>query len=357
MLRWPAEFSSANALSPDVMPGPDALAVLATGFGGYPSVVASDGDAHRRLRAPVNRGLTAAHVTAALPFVAARVAELFSAFARDGAVELMGAYARRLPGQVIGRLLGLEPADVPAAVAGSYRAEALLFRPMGEEDQIRAAEDVVAMQHLLDSYARARRRDRRDDLISAMVFGLVPGEGELTPEQRNEIVSQLQNLLIAGHLTTSALIGSTFLHLLRHREQWDLLCGRPGLIPAAIEEVARYDAVVQGFRRITTRPLTLAGTELPAGTPVFLAFGSANRDERSVERPDTFDITCAPAGRLAFGHGVHGCPGHQLAREQLRLTLETFVTRLPDLRLAPGREVRTRPTPIHRSPVELRLVW
>ncbi|MQY10127.1 Cytochrome P450 107B1 [Streptomyces sp. RB5] len=356
VLRRPREFSSANSLRPDVMPGPGALGVLTTGFGGYPSVVAVDGDPHRRLRAPVNRGLTPARVEAVVPYIGARVAELVDGFAGDGRVELVGACARLLPGRVVGHLLGLHPADVPTAVHGSYRAEALLFRPMSPEEQIGAAEDVVAMQHLLDSYARARRRHPRDDMIGEMVSGLAPGTGELTPEQRNEIVSQLQNLLIAGHLTTSALIGTTVLQLLRH-DQWHLLCERPELIPAAIEEAARYDSVVQGFRRLTTGPVTLAGTELPAGAAVFAAFGSANRDEEAVDRPEVFDITREPGRRLAFGHGPHGCPGHQLAREQLRLTLEALCARFPGLRLAPGHEVRMLPTLIHRSPAELNLVW
>ncbi|MFC7220187.1 cytochrome P450 [Streptomyces polyrhachis] len=357
VLRWPAEFSSANALTPDVMPGRDALAVLATGFGGYRAVVASDGDAHRRLRAPVNRGLTAAQVASSLPYATQRVAALLGGLLPAGRGELMRDYARRLPGQVIGRLLGLEPADVPAVVAGSYRAESLLFQPLDPEEQIRAAQDVVAMQHLLDSYARARRRDPRADLISETVYALAPGAGELSREQRNEIASQLQNLLAAGHFTTSALLGTTLLHLLRHREQWQLIVERPGLIPAAIEEAARYDSPVQGFRRITTRPVMLAGTELPAGASVFVAFGSANRDEHAVKDPDVFDITREPVRHLAFGYGVHGCPGHQLAEEQLRLTLEAFTARLPQLRLDPARPARMRPSMIHRSPAELHTVW
>ncbi|NUP39434.1 MAG: cytochrome P450 [Streptomyces sp.] len=356
VLRRPEDFSSANALTPDVLPGPAALAVLGGGFGGRPVVVTADGTDHQRLRAPIVRGLSPARVSAVLPYAAERAAALVDAFVKDGHVELMSAYAGKLPGEVIGRIVGLDPADVPAVVHGGHRAEELLFRPLAEDEQIAAAEDVVAMQHLLDRYARERHAAPREDLCTELVTSVV-GEGELTLEHRHELVAHLQNLLIAGHLTTTALIGTTVLHLLRHPRQWELLCAQPERIPAAVEEAARHDTALQGFRRITTGPVTLAGTELPPGATLFVAFGAANRDPSRHPRPDEFDITRPPQRHLAFGLGVHGCPGSQPAREQLRLTLEELTRRLPGLRLADDRPVTMRPTMIHRSPESLHLTW
>ncbi|MFF4500960.1 cytochrome P450 [Streptomyces sp. NPDC001401] len=356
VLRRPQDFSSANALIPDVLPAPAALAVLGGGFGGRPVVVTADGAHHQQLRAPIVRGLSPARVAAVLPYAAERAAALVDAFVKDGQVELMSAYAGKLPGEVIGRIVGLDPADVPAVVHGGHRAEELLFRPLEEDEQIAAAEDVVAMQHILDRYARERHAEPREDLCTELVASVV-GEGELTLERRHELVAHLQNLLIAGQLTTTALIGTTVLHLLRHPRQWELLCAEPERIPAAVEEAARYDSALQGFRRITTGPVTLADTELPAGATLFVAFGAANRDSSRHPRPDEFDITRTPGRHLAFGFGVHGCPGSQLAREQLRLTLEELTRRLPGLRPVDDRPVTMRPTMIHRSPEALRLTW
>ncbi|MGW1744216.1 cytochrome P450 [Streptomyces sp. NPDC002092] len=356
VLRRPQDFSSAKALTPDVLPGPAALAVLGGGFGGRPVVVTADGTDHQRLRAPIVRALSPARVAAVLPHVAERAAALVDGFVKDGHVELMSAYAGKLPGEVIGRIVGLDPADVPAVVHGGHRAEELLFRPLAEEEQIAAAEDVVAMQHILDRYARERHAAPREDLCTELVTSVV-GEGELTLEHRHELVAHLQNLLIAGHLTTTALIGTTVLHLLRHPRQWELLCAEPERIPAAVEEAARHDTALQGFRRVTTGPVTLAGTELPPGATLFVAFGAANRDPSRHPRPDEFDITRPPQRHLAFGLGVHGCPGSQLAREQLRLTLEELTRRLPGLRLADDCPVTMRPTMIHRSPESLHLTW
>ncbi|GAA2470273.1 cytochrome P450 [Streptomyces longisporus] len=356
VLRRPEDFSSANALTPDVLPGPAALAVLGGGFGGRPVVVTADGADHQRLRAPIVRGLSPARVAAVLPYAAERAAALVDGFVKDGHVELMSAYAGKLPGEVIGRIVGLDPADVPAVVHGGHRAEELLFRPLAEDEQIAAAEDVVAMQHILDRYARERHAAPREDLCTELVTSVV-GEGELTLEHRHELVAHLQNLLLAGHLTTTALIGTTVLHLLRHPRQWELLCAEPERIPAAVEEAARHDTALQGFRRTTTGPVTLAGTELPSGATLFVAFGAANRDPSRHARPDEFDITRPPERHLAFGLGVHGCPGSQLAREQLRLTLAELTRRLPGLRLADDRPVTMRPTMIHRSPESLHLTW
>ncbi|MFF2848267.1 cytochrome P450 [Streptomyces sp. NPDC058001] len=362
VLRRPDEFSSANALRPDVMPSPAALAVLGGGSARGAVVLSADGARHQELRAPIVRALSPARVAAVRPYAVERATALVDAFAEDGEAELMAAYARRLPGEVIGRIVGIDPADVPTVVQGGHRAEQLLFRPLPEDEQIAAAQDIVAMRHILDAAVRARRAAPRDDLCSELVAGLVPGTDDLdaedlTPAQSAECVAHVQNLLLAGHLTTTALIGTTLLHLLCHPDQWDLLCAEPERIPDAVEEAARYDTALQGFRRVTTRPVSLAGTELPAGAPVFVAFGAAGRDGARHGRPDVFDITRAPARHLAFGHGVHGCPGSQLARDQVRLTLELFTRRLPSLRLAGDRPVTMRPTMIHRSPETLHLVW
>lgn len=359
VLRRAEDFSSANALLPDVPLSEAALGVLPRGFGPRPTVVSSDGAAHHRYRAPLNRGLSSGRVEALMPYARERARELVDAFAADGSAELVEAYARRLPGLVIGRLIGLDPADVPLAVHGGYRAEELFFRPLSPPEQGEAAEDVVALQHLLDGYVRDRRARPREDLCSDLVAALAPGEGELTLEQRHEVVANLQNLLIAGFLTTSALISTALLHLLADREQWSLLCTDPAMIGAAVEECARFDAPIQAFRRVTTRPVALAGTELPAGATVLVAYASANRDEDRRAQADRFDIRRPEDRRhLAYGHGAHTCPGSRLARAQLCLTLELFTRALPGLRLDERHPRPTmRPTLIHRSPEALHVTW
>jgi cytochrome P450 len=355
VLGRPADFSSKGALRPDVLPGPRAFAELAGAPGGAPVVLSTDGEAHQRYRRPLTRGLSPARVAAALPFVTAAATDLVASFAKADRAEWMSGYARPLPAAVIGHLLGLDPADLPGVIRAGNRAEDLLFTPMPEEDQIAAAREVAALRHLLDAHA-ARSRTQ-ENLTGELARGLAPGPGEPTRDQRNEIASNVENVMLAGHLTTTALLGSVVHHLLRDRRQWELLCERPGeLIPAAIEEAARYEAPVQGFRRRATRPLTLAGTDLAEGDTVFVSFASAGRDPGVYDRADSFDITRDQVRNLSFGHGAHACPGAFLAREQLRITLELLVRELPGLRLA-SEDVVMAATFIHRAPEELFLTW
>ncbi|MER6912683.1 cytochrome P450 [Streptomyces sp. NPDC000594] len=372
VLLRPDDFSSRDVLRPDVLPGPAALAVLAGGFEQRPTVVSSDGAEHRRHRAPLNRALSAGQVSALMPYARRCAESLVAAFTGGGpdagpgpvpphgTAELMSAYALPLSGRVVGRLIGFDDeADADTAVRRANRAEALVYRPLAPDEQVGAAEEVVALQHRIDALAHDRRAAPRDDLCSALVTALAPGDAPLTPDQRHEIVAQVQNFLLAGELTTTALVGTALLHLLTARDQWELLCAKPELIPAAVEEAVRYDTAIQAFRRTTTRPVTLAGTRLPAGAVLLVAYGSANRDEARHERPDVFDITRLQGpGHLAFGHGPHRCPGARLAREQLRLTLELLTGRLPALHLDPHRPAPVmRPTLIHRSPESLPVRW
>ncbi|ATL31419.1 cytochrome P450 [Streptomyces formicae] len=361
VLRRPDDFSSAQVLRGDVRPSAEAFAVLGEGFGGRRDAVSADGAEHRRLRAPLIRGLSAARVAQVVPYARERAEELVDSFVGEGRVELMEAYARRLPGDVVGRLAGLDPADVPQVVHGGHQAERLLFPPMDEAGQVATSQDIVTMQQILDGYVCDRRAAPREDLCTELVAALAPGPADepLTLEQRHELVAQLQNFLIAGHLTTTALIGTTVLHLLRHPDQWERLTAEPARIPAVIEEAARYDAPLQAFRRVTTRDVALAGTELPEGSEVLVAFGAAGRDAALHPSPDVFDIERRQGARhLAFGLGAHACVGAQLAREQLGITLELLTRRLPGLRLADDRPAVTmRPTLIHRAPEALHLTW
>ncbi|MFP3990467.1 cytochrome P450 [Streptomyces sp. E11-3] len=357
VLRRPEDFSSAVALRPDVRLVPEARAVLRAGPGGGPVVVAADGAAHQRLRAPLLRGLSPARVADARGFVTERVTALVDGFAGDGRADLMADFAARLPGGVIGHLLGLSPEETAVAVHGSRRAEQLMFRPLPADEQVRAARDVVAAQEVFAAHAVRRWADPGTDLTSEMVRALAPDGPEPSGERLAEIVSNLHNLLLAGHLTTTALLGTALHRLLWRRKRWEALCADPESVPAVVAEALRWGSPVQGFRRVTTRPVTLAGTKLPEGTTVFLSYAAANRDPALTSDPDTFDPTRGPTRHLAFGHGAHGCPGAGLAREELRIALTTLARRLPSLRLAPGARVEMLPTLIHWSPRALPVVW
>jgi cytochrome P450 len=366
VLRRADEFSSADTLPRDEMLPLAVRAELADSIGGRPVVVNSDGAAHRRYRAPLLAGLTAARVEQVVPFIGQRATELVEGFAGDGHVEFVSRFTSVLASETIGRLIGLEPEEVAQAVHGTTQALVMYFFPVGDEHKARAARKFAEMRAMIDEHVRRRHAEPRDDLSSALLGALVPdGGGELTLDQRHEVASNVLNLFIAGFITATPLLGTMVLNLLQHREQWELLCAKPELIPAAVEEATRYDTSMQSVRRITTAPVTLAGVEIPAGATLLVALASANRDAEAHDQPDTFDITrptsAGPgaASHVSFGHGPHACVGAQLFREEARATLRVLTERLPSLRLAPqeqgtmGRSV----VPRDGSLQELNLVW
>ena len=364
VLRRAEEFSSANTLPRDDMLPPAVRAELADSIGGRPVVVNSDGAAHRRYRAPLLAGLTPTRVEHVVPFIEERAAALVEEFAGDGHVEFVSRYSSVLAAETIGRLIGLEPQEVAQAVYGTTQALVMYFFPVGEEHKAQAARKFAELRAMIDAHVRRRHAEPREDLCGMLVAALAPDRGgELTLDQRHEIASNVLNLFIAGFITATPLLGTMVLNLLRHREQWELLCAKPELIPAAVEEATRYDTSMQSVRRITTAPVTLAGVEIPAGATLLVALASANRDPAAHDRPDTFDITrpagTAGAGHLSFGHGPHACVGAQLFRAEARATLRVLTGRLPNLRLAPREHGTRGRSAVQRdgSLQELNLVW
>jgi cytochrome P450 len=163
-------------------------------------------------------------------------------------------------------------------------------------------------------------------------------------------------LSFAGHETTTNLIGNTVRCLLEDSSRWAALVADPALIPNAVEEVLRYDSSVPIWRRLTTRPTTLAGVDLPAGAKVLLWLAAAGRDHDVFPEPDTFDLHRPNARHhIAFGKGIHFCLGANLSRLELRVVLEELVGRYPALRLAGGQTVEYHPNMSFRGPERLLL--
>jgi cytochrome P450 len=179
-------------------------------------------------------------------------------------------------------------------------------------------------------------------LLSEVVAALAADDGPLSLEQEAELARVVMGLFVAGHITTSGLVGNGIRHLLSHRDQWELLCDRPELVENAVEEIARYDTPVQGFLRITTQPTTLGAVQLPHGAEVLLLYASANHDQALCQHPEVFDITRRPTRHLAFAAGRHTCVGAGLSRRELAATLRTLVRRLPTLRLVPDQEFQVQ---------------
>ncbi|GEL24218.1 hypothetical protein PSU4_31720 [Pseudonocardia sulfidoxydans NBRC 16205] len=209
--------------------------------------------------------------------------------------------------------------------AGASRRQGDLGAPDGRVHAL--------LQALIDD----RRSRPREDLLSDLVHG-ANGFPGLPDEYVHNIVRGAAR--VAGFDTTRDAITATVLLILQNDDVRARLLADPvKTIPKATEEALRRDAPHRGLFRITTRDTELGGTALPAGAPLLLLFGSGNRDESRFPKPDQVDLD-RPNVRdhLAFGRGLHVCPGAPMARAEIRVALETLFHRLPDVRLTDGFE-------------------
>jgi cytochrome P450 len=180
------------------------------------------------------------------------------------------------------------------------------------------------------------KSDHPDDgLLSKMIRKNRTEKSGLSDE---ELISIGIFLFTAGEETSASLISNTLLHLLKHPDQLNSLRQQPDLIEAAVEEVLRYDSIVQLLGRESKEEVIVGDRTIPAGATVTLVVASANRDELAFESPDTFIISRKPNRHLSFGTGVHYCMGDWLGRKQSQLAINAFISRYPQITL-PDQEL------------------
>jgi cytochrome P450 len=198
---------------------------------------------------------------------------------------------------------------------------------VGEPEDVETAS--LEMERYVGAAVEERKQRPGDDVFGTLARSLT--DRVLEPE---EIFGISRLLLIAGIHTTSTLIANALLLLRDRPDDRELLARSPELIPAAIEELLRFDAPVQWLGRLTTRDVTVHETVIPGGARVVLLWASANRDERRYANADVLDLTRQPDHHLAFGQGIHFCLGAPLARLEARIALEILFQRVRSYELA-----------------------
>lgn len=294
-----------------------------------PSMLFSDPPDHARLRALVNKAFIPQAIEALKPRIRAIAEELLEQIQDPAAFDVINTIAYPLPVIVMAELLGVPPQDrVQFKLWSDQRARLL-------EPTINASEVQVAIQAAreFDAYfldvINARRKEPRDDLISTLVAAEEAGD-KLT---QGELLVMLRLLLIAGNETTTNLIGNGLLALLRHPDQLRALRDDPGRMPAAVEELVRYDGPVQVDGRTAMEDMEIKGRHIQKGQSIVLLIGSANHDPDVFHNPEQLDITRQEASHIAFGRGVHHCLGAPLARLEGRIAFEAILERFADIGL------------------------
>ena len=355
ILRDPATFSSENAQRPFSPPPPAVERILAGGLSAKSGLLGRNPPDHTRLRSFVNRAFTPRRVAVLEPQISEIAGRMIEGMAPRGRGDWVADLAYDLPALVIFLLLGIPDSDVPNVKTWAQSRVQINFGDLPEADQVAHAKNVVAYWRYCEALVDERFVQPGDDLPSDLVREYQRGDKSIT---KDEMAGLVFGQLTAGHETTTGLLATGFLQLLRHREQWEALCRDPGLIPNAVEELLRFCTPVLAAKRQVTQATTVGDVELPAGANVLLLLGSANHDEAVFPGGDGLDI-CRPdvSRHLAFGHGIHFCLGAALARLEAQVVLRELTARLPHARLVEPQEISFSRNTTFRSPLQLLVEW
>jgi cytochrome P450 PksS len=303
------------------------------------TMATKDDPEHQRLRRLVHKAFTPKLVAGLTDDITTIARELTEQLAQARDVDLVSDFAVPFPLTVIARLLGVKDHELEefhhlclkltaSSAAGSR----------GLVGMVRAAAKLTAF---FERLADARRRDPDDGLISQLVRATDGGD-KLSDR---EAIAMIFLLLLAGHDTTSNLIGNSVVALLDHPDQLARLRAEPDLIDCGIEELLRFTApVAVGAPRVALEDVDIAGTRITKGSRVFGMLISANRDESVFADADELDLTRAPNKHLAFASGNHYCLGHHLARLEGRIAITQLLERFDNLEITvPRNSLRLRP--------------
>jgi cytochrome P450 len=354
VFKDPATYSAAAAQLPLVPLAPEAQQILlAGGYKPQPSMSSLDEPAHARLRKPAARAFSMKRVTAMIPAIEATAAQLLDAVSKETEFDLVAALAFPLPANIVFSLMGVPEQDYAQLKQWcGYRAALSWGRP-APEDQVEIATSMAAYRRYMRSLVDLKVQTPGDDLASDLIAIHDEAPDRLALD---EIASILFTLSFAGHETTTGLISNTARRLLEDPTRWDEVAAEPGLIPKAVEETLRYDPSVAVWRRVTTRPVTLAGVDLPQDARLYLWLASAGRDKTAFAEPDRFDLHRPDAERhLAFGKGLHFCLGANFGRLEAQIAIAELARRYPRLRLAPGQHFTFHPNISFRGPQTLKV--
>jgi cytochrome P450 len=352
VLRDYAAFSASNALAPVTTPCPAARQTLAEGgFRSIPTITNVDPPAHTRTRRIAQAAFTPRRVAAMADVVRGLVRDYLDRHRIAGRSDIVADLTWELPALVLFNVLGVPASDVSEVKEGAKTRLRFMFGRAGDDEQVDIARGMARFWRYCEDLADDRRTSPRDDFTSDLVR--TPDEfGQ--PLTQQEVATILFGLLLAGHETTTNLLGNGLRRFLEQRERWDTLCAEPVLVGNAVEEVLRYDSSVIHWRRRAVADVELSGTTIPAGADVLVAIGAANRDPAVFDQPDVFDLRRRNArDHLSFGFGPHVCLGAPLARLEANVVFEELIARQPHLRLAENQHFEFMPIIGFRGPTSL----
>ncbi|MFC9232149.1 cytochrome P450 [Streptomyces decoyicus] len=299
---------------------------------------------HTALRRLVTDAFAPQRVEGLRPRFQAMADALLDGLPDAGEADLVEVFAGRFPFQVLAEVIGL-PREFEERFDRDWGK---VVQPVGPADPGRPAYEarLRGLQQYIADLVVHKRDEHGEDLLSRLVAAR--DDGRLGQEELDSMIFQL---LVAGQEPVTNQITTALVTLLRHPAQLATLAARPELLPRAVEELLRYDSAFELTTwRFFAEDADLHGTRIPAGDSVIVSLCAANRDARQFPDPDGLHFDRSPNPHLAFGHGIHFCPGATLARIELQTALGTLLRRLPGLRPAvPDSELSWIPAVLARG--------
>jgi cytochrome P450 len=355
VLEQPNLFSSQwgnTAGPPPIAVGDDEmLAIYAEGYPPVSTMLTLDPPLQTRYRKAVGRAFTVRRVQAMEPRIRRIAIDLIESWPRTGHVDFMAQMSVPFPVRVISHAL-----SIPASREGDVKrwsddSVSAIGVEIARERALEAGRGIVEMQKCLATLVEDRQQNPRDDFLSELTASqFEDAEGRLRPLDVPEILSILQQLMVAGNEATTKGINEIVKLLVERPDQWQKVQRDPALIPAIAEEGLRLASPNQGLFRVSTEDTEVAGTPIPKGSMLWVMFGSANRDARVFPDPDRFDPSRTNLNDVVtFGRGAHFCIGAPLARLEIRVLLEELAKRVESWGFSPGMSFEYEPSFILRG--------
>ncbi len=355
VIRDTDTYSSVFGATGMPLPGPERetlAAAVAEGYPRVPTLLTADPPQHTRFRRLVSKAFTPKAINGLEPTIRAITNRLLDGWVDE--VEFVEALGIPLPVEVIANALNVPSDRLDDFKRWSDDAIAGIGTNITIEQRVAAERGVNEFQRYFAAALEDRRTKPQNDLLTNLLNARVDDDDPEIIDKRAldipEMLSILQQLLVAGNETTTKLLTEMIRLLAEHPTIWESIRTDPSCIPSVVEEALRISTPTQGMFRVATNDVVLGGVQIPKGSRLVVVYMSANRDETLFESPDVFDPSRAHVGEhLAFGRGTHFCIGASLSRLEGRVVLEEISRRISSFELHERNDFAYHPSFILRG--------
>jgi cytochrome P450 len=339
-------------------------AVVADGWPRVPTMLTADMPDHTRYRRLISKAFTPKVIAELEPVIRRITTRLIDSWIDSGSIEFVEQFGVPLPVEVIAHALNVPDDRLADFKRWSDDSIAGIGTDISIDDQLAAERGVNEYQHYFAAEFEKRKLEPQDDLLTNLLNARIDDDDPLDeqvvldkrPLDMAEMLSMVQQLLVAGNETTTKLLTETMRLLAESPDQWQQLKADPSRAPMIVEEALRLSTPTQGMFRISTTDHELDGVPIPRGARLVIVFASANRDEALYAEPDSFDPDREHLrDHLAFGKGIHFCLGAALSRLEGKVALEELSRRLDSFTLAESNEFTYFPSFLLRGLTQLDL--